>query len=814
MQVVLLTIFIVFSVHADMYFHGPRGANNRLDEANRERNNANRLYNTQNNDRGGYNVGKMNYYEGEEIPMKITVQHGCNNPDTDDCDIVVQMACDPLMRDGTTTTTIPENSANCRNFDCDLDVKYGRHESYAYYETCKTTARNANLFTASQKLKGNTAKFTRQQPQGTRFGYECPEERDHYPYWRPSPWRDLLIFTNKASRCAAYQAESENVKGRWYCDVPTEILENTNLNNNPIPITEEECVEWTLEDEETGEVTAQAEWVQAPSHGWPAPDCVEGEASRPNHLGLIGHKKQWTHALNMPRFLGEDEEAATCVMRIRYNITNDIRGWDQDDESLGSPLTAEFNTPNPGNNAANKVSLLPIWEKYGVTQEEIQACLDTNNRNDQEREENCREYVWVDNPKVDPLGVVVEGNNNKFRLKLQLAINTAQYPRTFQDRSHTFQVKKRGANIPDDARIALLTVGGKRGNIVQTFPGTEYFFYPEVSNFRVGEDWIHVEYTGSNTNPNNNDGQGKQGTDRSNIVALQRANYDGAETTENVDSSGEINEGTLRGNYPAYIRQPELYELPTVRSESCGKAARDNNVAPPLLGLSDDIVLQMALGRQLHDEALDQGNMEELDDASASFSLLPQKVEAGGCWSVVSTRNNNFSNRSQKATMCGNDGDTFEQDVGRGGRTFQTRNGWLRFHQGTLAKIEAVRYVSHPKDETSASEVQQIEPVELAFEEGQTAELAVAYDGTTFNSPRLLHRTSEDGEWEEQDDVEYRDEDGQTMAVTNIDEGGWYKVEEEVNVGAIVAIVLVGLAFFCAVGFMCFWHHSHSKDEE
>lgn len=32
-------------------------------------------------------------------------------------------------------------------------------------------------------------------------------------------------------------------------------------------------------------------------------------------------------------------------------------------------------------------------------------------------------------------------------------------------------------------------------------------------------------WTGSNTNPNNNDGQGKEGTDRSNIVLLRVQNY-------------------------------------------------------------------------------------------------------------------------------------------------------------------------------------------------------------------------------------------------------------------------------------------------
>jgi hypothetical protein len=67
-------------------------------------------------------------------------------------------------------------------------VRYAQHEPFTYYQKCKTRKRNNGLF----YLKGNadqSATITRQQNNQDRFGYECAEERDYYPYWHPSPFK-------------------------------------------------------------------------------------------------------------------------------------------------------------------------------------------------------------------------------------------------------------------------------------------------------------------------------------------------------------------------------------------------------------------------------------------------------------------------------------------------------------------------------------------------------------------------------------------------------------------------------------------------
>ena len=76
--------------------------------------------------------------------------------------------------------------------------EYGQHESYDYWMKCKTRERNKGLFTAD-KLQNTqnqqTSIFTRQGDNGERYGFECPEERDYYPYWHPTPWRDAIVLT-------------------------------------------------------------------------------------------------------------------------------------------------------------------------------------------------------------------------------------------------------------------------------------------------------------------------------------------------------------------------------------------------------------------------------------------------------------------------------------------------------------------------------------------------------------------------------------------------------------------------------------------
>ena len=64
-----------------------------------------RLFDSQNNDRGGYNVGSMGslyYYEGSIFSIEWTNQHSCGDQNNH-CEQILQYMCGDQVRDGSTT---------------------------------------------------------------------------------------------------------------------------------------------------------------------------------------------------------------------------------------------------------------------------------------------------------------------------------------------------------------------------------------------------------------------------------------------------------------------------------------------------------------------------------------------------------------------------------------------------------------------------------------------------------------------------------------------------------------------------------------
>lgn len=568
LKLVIAVVLFIVCANADVYMHNMRGSNNRLNGAGNNRANNNRLCDTQNNAKGGYCWGpKMDYYVGSLLPIEWTNQHGCgNSQERLECQVVLQYMCgDTEIRDGTTTGRIQDDANAFNDKNGAGEYVYGMHETYHYYQQCKGRNRNKGLFIADNNI-GNAATRTRQNNNGGRSGFECPEERDYYPYWHPTPWKDIAVLTSETSRCEYYAAESQNVKDKWNCTGPDA---NAEAQNNKAS-----C------ETEGGTWTNQGSW------GIPAPDCLPAPFSRQNHLGNGVNGEANTYNWTIPNDISEN-----CVLRLRYNITTQDRG---------------------GQNYWN------LDHKYnGVTKSPV-----TNDP-----------YVWHAGKE------------------LRLAINTDQFGRTFQDRSHVFSIKARPAGVSESTRIFNLNVRGKRGNIVQTYPAVEYDFVPNRLHVKKG-DFVHFQWTGCDTNPNGNDGEGTRQTDRSNLVMMPESThsypvYDAEQFDKTGDTASYATASALlpgdEGTSTQFFKDLATAQKFTHLDQTNCLTYEELTAANPQPNLDEDVRNCAKLNAASRKFGSVAANTQQSDGLIA--------MEKTGSFRYMSSRNNNFSNRAQKGTL-------------------------------------------------------------------------------------------------------------------------------------------------------------------
>jgi hypothetical protein len=205
------------------------------------------------------------------------------------------------------------------------------------------------------------------------------------------------------------------------------------------------------------------------------------------------------------------------------------------------------------------------------------------------------------------------------------ATDTTQFGRTFQDRTHTFVIASRPSGISASARIYNLNVRGKRGNIVQTYPATEYDFVPQYLYTRVG-DYIHFQWTGCDTNPAGNAGEGTDQTDRSNAVQIK-----------NADSSTPVTEAWCSANPKKLLFQNPMLRL------------RMAMIDQPNCATYATILANNGGNEDNADE--DVNNCAKLNKAGQYFDGGVLKMNLTGTFHYMNTRSHSFSNRDQKGII-------------------------------------------------------------------------------------------------------------------------------------------------------------------
>lgn len=692
---------------------------------------------------------RMYYYEGSILPIEWTSQHGCGTNSKVSCEIVLQYACedtlDPLIDDfwpwvqnkaevGTTyrgkqhfrsgnnigaprdgiprdandaaTDTIQDNEQSAIANTVETR-RYGMHESYDYYQVCQRTERNKGLYTADQNMRRNDRRGTRQNPNGNRQGFECPEERDYYPWWAPSPWIDIAVLTDNAvkgalcynsnrtkcsDRCLYYLNNTMNYNRKGYCDVNhatgtvTTKLNNQKWQTNQWYNNRKACetagFKWYMVSHYDNVKLNKDSFV-----------CARTQYSRENQLGNayadevvdnsesagVAADHNVVHGVNANRFLWKIPSIPTapttyfssmtsayqsCTLRIRYNVsTADFQQWPYDANSPGAPRMVDSR-----NNS--------------------KSSTDTNTPLLQDP------YIYIGAGDSAAAG-------EQF---VSLAVNTNQYGRTFQDRSYSFTIKPLPTtdadqntqkdtprvdavlmkqNLAAGGRIYNVNVRGKRGNIVQVYPSVEYDFVPNALALST-KDMIHFQWTGSDYNPrrgcNNAEGgppdpndfrtaanaQDNSRADRSNIVLTEHLAKNVPRDYLGFDPSDNITYTLMKQQAKNYIMQTAPCYNPATDSEDIKNDCYETIMRLAYLNQQmDGGALVLRAGDKCLTEA--QLNAIQNQDVAQNHPLNCAKLNAkpypyfdggvmmlrkSGWFPFFSSRNNNFSNRQQNGIIC------------------------------------------------------------------------------------------------------------------------------------------------------------------
>jgi hypothetical protein len=329
------------------------------------------------------------------------------------------------------------------------------------------------------------------------------------------------------------------------------------------------------------------------------------------------------------------------------------------------------------------------------------------NQRDDRRRRNKQDPKTGPSPIVqDPYFGVGPDHNTHF---VSLSSNTNQYGRTFQDRSFVFEIKARPQGVDAKAKIYNLGMRGKRGNIVQTYPSVEYDFMPNDLCINKG-DYVHFQWTGSDYNPARNPNDGEGAGDATPYDEEPAANSNRRRRASRADRTNLIDQDNNPKIQYRYTSKDKLGlsgggahigKVPLGMENPMGAANPYSDLDKKYTGMfwtaagkpDKDLIMKMALLGQ-HEklaktgkkcmtldelEKLNDNNNEErhprncakmnanMDDngqRTPYFDAGLVKMNKAGRFPYMSTRNNNFSNRNQKGSMCVASGNTGKCESG------------------------------------------------------------------------------------------------------------------------------------------------------
>ena len=481
-----LYLYLCPALQAWIYMHNPPGSNNRLNEQSAQNANSARLFTSNNNRRGGYNVPDsgatkaessreqfmLTYFAGSTLLVEWAQLHGCDeNGDGQRCRVTIEVSskfgkahhatfkgmCGEHLQNGITSDTSvyggdeldsTEDYRRQMNTDLMASKECGRHETWLDYHACRFGKKQ----TKKRKFDENDK----------RHGYECNHERldkDH-------PASPFFPIVELAADCSTAQTKRD---WRHVCQ--------TRQSNDKA----------TFALHHADETSCAGDWLVVYS-ALHASDAKQTDCTGPNQV--FGYELT-EDDIRMGRALVKKCLQRAPTPRLCSRPFNTKRGALSNFDD-GEYPRFEWRIPQ-----VTRETKCVLRLRYFV------ESVVTRNRDD----EKVRFYAALDQPLSEQLPRRLD---------------------VYQDRSHVFILAPRPAEIGVNRRLINVNVRGKRGNIVQTYPAVEYDFVPNQLALHVG-DAIHLQWSGSNTHHNDQPGgdgqtgdagQGQSGTDRSNFLQL------------------------------------------------------------------------------------------------------------------------------------------------------------------------------------------------------------------------------------------------------------------------------------------------------
>jgi len=201
----------------------------------------------------------------------------------------------------------------------------------------------------------------------------------------------------------------------------------------------------------------------------------------------------------------------------------------------------------------------------------------------------------------------------QINMKLDMAYNTDQLGRVFEDRTHIIKLRQLPKEVKEELatsgkKVRNLNVMGKLGNYVEVYPNVEYDFLPAKLEMDQG-DYLHIQWTGSNNNNWHND------------ASQVEPNGENINLARRIDRHNIVPISNMSSNFPADDQVDNIF------------------------GFDQATSFKLATG------GVYGNDNEYLQSSAPQFDLGLQQLNYADTWYYMSSHNNRFGVRTQKGKL-------------------------------------------------------------------------------------------------------------------------------------------------------------------